>query len=222
MKARTTYNSIYRQGSGESSYSQRSSDLSMDEEREHFRRDTERQALVQLEKGRTKPVAFAVKTNVAFDGSLDDDSPVHGYAISFGIGDYLHVMERYDQNWWIGRKVQEGADIGFIPSPAKLETLRVQLAQSKTAKMYANKQSSSANLNKFLLKNRDNSKNGGGSTSGNGGASEDGDDQIEVDVDLAGGNGQPQVVGSTLIEQEPKKKGLLGKMQEQVFSVLNI
>ena len=222
MKARTTYNSIYRQGSGESSYSQRSSDLSMDEEREHFRRDTERQALVQLEKGRTKPVAFAVKTNVAFDGSLDDDSPVHGYAISFGIGDYLHVMERYDQNWWIGRKVQEGADIGFIPSPAKLETLRVQLAQSKTAKMYANKQSSSANLNKFLLKNRDNSKNGGGSTSGNGGASEDGDDQIEVDVDLAGGNGQPQVVGSTLIEQEPKKKGLLGKKQEQVFSVLNI
>ncbi len=223
MKARTTYNSIYRQGSGESSYSQRSSDLSMDEEREHFRRDTERQALVQLEKGRTKPVAFAVKTNVAFDGSLDDDSPVHGYAISFGIGDYLHVMERYDQNWWIGRKVQEGADIGFIPSPAKLETLRVQLAQSKTAKMYANKQSSSANLNKFLLKNKDNSKNGsgsgggGGSTSGNGGASEDGDDQIEVEVDLAGGNGQPQVVGSTLIEQEPKKKGLLGKKQEQVL-----
>jgi voltage-dependent calcium channel beta-2 len=63
---------------------------------------------------------------VAFDGSLDDDSPVHGYAISFGIGDYLHVMERYDQNWWIGRKVQVGADVGFIPSPAKLEILRVQ------------------------------------------------------------------------------------------------
>ena len=100
------YSSIYRQGSGESSYSQRSSDLSLDEEREHFRRDTERQALVQLEKGRSKPVAFAVKTNVAFDGSLDDDSPVHGSAVSFGIGDYLHVMERYDQNWWIGRKVQ--------------------------------------------------------------------------------------------------------------------
>ena len=53
MKGRTTYNSIYRQGSGESSYSQRSSDLSLDEEREHFRRDTERQALNQLEKGNT-------------------------------------------------------------------------------------------------------------------------------------------------------------------------
>jgi len=122
------YSSIYRQGSGESSYSQRSSDLSLDEEREHFRRDTERQALAQLEKGRAKPVAFAVKTNVAFDGSMDDDSPVHGSAVSFAIGDYLHVMERYDQNWWIGRKVQIGADIGFIPSPAKLETLRIQQA----------------------------------------------------------------------------------------------
>ncbi len=84
----------FRQGSAESSFSQRSSDLSLDEEREHFRRDTERQALLQLERARSKPVAFAVKTNVAFDGSLDDDSPVHGCAVSFSIGDYLHVMER--------------------------------------------------------------------------------------------------------------------------------
>jgi hypothetical protein len=81
--------------------------FSLDEEREHFRRDTERQALFQLDKARTKPVVFAVKTNVAFDGSLDDDSPVHGSAVSFGIGDYLHVMERYDPNWWIGRKVSQ-------------------------------------------------------------------------------------------------------------------
>jgi hypothetical protein len=44
--------------------------------------------------GRSKPVAFAVKTNVAFEGSLDDDSPVHGSAVSFAMGDYLHVMER--------------------------------------------------------------------------------------------------------------------------------
>lgn len=79
--------------------------------------------------------------------------------------------------------------------------------------MYSNKQSSSANLNKFLHKNKDNNKSGG-STSGNGVASEDGEEQIEVDAE---GNGPPQVVvGSTLIEQEPKKKGLLGKKQEQI------
>ena len=33
---------------------------------------------------------------------------------------------------------------------------------------------------------------------------------------ISGGNGQPTIVGSTLIEQEPKKKGLLGKKQEQI------
>lgn len=137
--AAATSSSSHRQGSGESSYSQRSSDLSLDEERDHFHRDTERQALFQLEKAGSKPVAFAVKTNVTFDGSVDDDSPVQGSAVSFKIGDFLHVMERYDQNWWIGRKVQLGCEVGFIPSPAKLETLRIQQVQNRTAKVYASK-----------------------------------------------------------------------------------
>ncbi|KAA8585393.1 hypothetical protein FQN60_004087 [Etheostoma spectabile] len=83
------------------------SDVSLEEDPEALRKEADRQALATLEKAKTKPVAFAVRTNVGYNPGPSDDVP------------------KYNNDWWIGRLVKEGCEVGFIPSPVKLENTRL-------------------------------------------------------------------------------------------------
>jgi hypothetical protein len=55
--------------------------------------DAEKAGLAQLDRCVDRPVAFAVRANVTYNNDNDDDSPVHGRAVAFTPGDFLHIIE---------------------------------------------------------------------------------------------------------------------------------
>jgi voltage-dependent calcium channel beta-2 len=48
---------------------------------------------------------------------------------------FADAQEKYDANWWIGRHVKEGCEVGFIPSPTKLDAMKIHSSGARGTKL---------------------------------------------------------------------------------------
>uniref|UniRef100_A0A674BFT3 Voltage-dependent L-type calcium channel subunit beta-4-like n=1 Tax=Salmo trutta TaxID=8032 RepID=A0A674BFT3_SALTR len=65
------------------------------------------------------------------DVSLEEEREVPGQQKEQQATVQLERAKKFNNDWWIGRLVKEGCEIGFIPSPLKLENIRIQQEQKR-------------------------------------------------------------------------------------------
>ncbi|CAI4230010.1 unnamed protein product [Auanema sp. JU1783] len=101
----------------------------------------ERRARKALKEAVACKVSFAVQCHVSYDGSLENECPIHEKVVSYQKNDFIHVYKKFNHDWWIGRIVAVGSTIGFVPTARRLYRLK-EIVDTEESPTHISKSSS--------------------------------------------------------------------------------
>ncbi|KAM5181202.1 voltage-dependent L-type calcium channel subunit beta-3 isoform 3-T3 [Mantella aurantiaca] len=73
--------------------------------------------------------SYTSRPSLDSDVSLEEDREAARREVERQAQQQLERARKYNNDWWIGRLVKEGGDIAFIPSPQRLEAIRLKQEQ---------------------------------------------------------------------------------------------
>ncbi|KAM4797435.1 voltage-dependent L-type calcium channel subunit beta-3 isoform 3-T3 [Rhinophrynus dorsalis] len=73
--------------------------------------------------------SYTSRPSLDSDVSLEEDRETARREVERQAQQQLERARKYNNDWWIGRLVKEGGDIAFIPSPQRLEAIRLKQEQ---------------------------------------------------------------------------------------------